>query len=386
MILPSQKQLFESVVETRSDTPDTFSAFTPCRIQAIGKRRDGGTKFWCIEHRADATAKYGVEAEHCRYARVPLPSPSETLILNEADYPGGVALWGAVPPVYDTTSHKLDRGVHVHARTNIGGTKQIDSTYRKVIYRPQKDGSRDLEINELDAIYYMVTSVFGLEMRYVECNRCGHPHLDRDWFSVHEHGKHLCAGCGKTFRDVTAAVGNPLARIAEQKGKATTVATTTSLNIRQKDFPAGLQIWGSNAAILWTAAHAESSGIHVHAYKTEGGDPDEDGTYNRVTIDGIELDADHIRTFMAQSALPHLKGRVVTATCAKCQLPHFDNGNHAFTPAGERKCTSCGGVVLSPIRVRNFISNPVVNQLKQLERHSANPRASADLGLIPETL
>ena len=40
----------------------------------------------------------------------------KVLDLNLDQYPGGVGLWGAVPPVYDTTRLPLDFGIHVHAR------------------------------------------------------------------------------------------------------------------------------------------------------------------------------------------------------------------------------------------------------------------------------
>ena len=36
-----------------------------CKIVDVGRRRDGGTKYWCLAHHANATAKYGVAAEKC---------------------------------------------------------------------------------------------------------------------------------------------------------------------------------------------------------------------------------------------------------------------------------------------------------------------------------
>ena len=35
---------------------------TTCRIGLVGKRRDGASRYWCFEHKADATAKYGKRA------------------------------------------------------------------------------------------------------------------------------------------------------------------------------------------------------------------------------------------------------------------------------------------------------------------------------------
>ena len=54
------------------------------------------------------------------------------MILNMDEYQGGVALWGAVPPVYDTTRLPLEHGIHVHARKEGAGLKDIDRTVRAV--------------------------------------------------------------------------------------------------------------------------------------------------------------------------------------------------------------------------------------------------------------
>src|SRR5262249_39137733 len=96
-------------------TPTTGGGMEPaaaeaeCRIVAVGKRRDGGTRYWCLHHKADATAKYGLPAKVCRYGHLPAISSTDIYMLDLGSFPGGVALWGAVPPVYDTTRKPLDR-------------------------------------------------------------------------------------------------------------------------------------------------------------------------------------------------------------------------------------------------------------------------------------
>ena len=83
----------------------TFLKFaSACDIRSVGKRRDGGTRYWCLAHKADATAKYGRRAKVCRAAHLPPILPEEILTLDLDQYQGGVALWGAVPPIYDTTA------------------------------------------------------------------------------------------------------------------------------------------------------------------------------------------------------------------------------------------------------------------------------------------
>ena len=110
-------------VEARASTTGT-GAVDDCQIVPVGKRRDGGTRYWCLRHKADATAKYGRRASTCRVAHVPLVTERETLSLRLQEYPGGVALWGAVAPVYDTTNRRLDCGIHVHARVEVGSVRR----------------------------------------------------------------------------------------------------------------------------------------------------------------------------------------------------------------------------------------------------------------------
>ena len=184
-----------------------------CQVFAVGKRRDGGTRYWCLRHKADATAKYGKPAIACRAAHIPPIEAKDRLELNVDDYRGGIALWGAVPPVYDTTALPMDRGIHVHARAVIGGMKKIDRTFRAVQITGDRLPNEGIHVSEFDAIYFMVTSVFGYEMKYITCSYCDYPHLDRDWFSVHPHRRHLCAGCGRHFLDTEIAIGNPISRL-----------------------------------------------------------------------------------------------------------------------------------------------------------------------------
>jgi len=209
---PRQTTLF-----SRSANEDGDAA-RGCEIVSVGRRRDGGTRYWCLRHKSDATAKYGKPADVCRTAHLPPIGPRDTFVLNLDKYTGGVALWGAVPPIYDTSLVPADRGVHVHARESASGEKAIDRTYRAVRVKGKALPKEGFYISELDAIYYMVSTVFGYPMSEVTCTYCGYSHLDRDWFSVHPHRRHLCAGCGRYFRDDATSVGNPIC--AAQIGRA----------------------------------------------------------------------------------------------------------------------------------------------------------------------
>jgi len=358
-----------------------------CDIKPVGKRRDGGTRYWCFVHKADATAKYGRRAKVCRAAHLPPILPEEILELDLDLYPGGIAMWGAVPPVYDTTRLPLDFGVHVHARKKAGGKKIIDLTYRGVRLIGRQLPSNGLLISEIDAVYYMVSSVFGYDTRHVRCSFCRYPHLDKDWFSIHPHRRHLCAGCGRNFHDTESAIGNPIRATQEILGlfprKPTKAAKTVSL--RQRDYPGGIQIWGSNPAIIWSSKKPEEEGIHVHAYKRDGLPAKPDDTFSVVEIDGVRLEPVMVRTLMAQNSLPHLENRVVSLKCDGCGAMEFSAGEQAFTPVVGRTCLKCGGHLSGPTRLRRTIGNPLIATLDYLARAAPRSPQKHATGLLPET-
>ena len=359
-----------------------------CDITPVGKRRDGGTRYWCLSHKADATAKYGRPAMACRAAHLPPILPHEVLDLDLDQYPGGVGLWGAVPPVYDTTRLPLDFGIHVHARRDSNGDKDIDATYRAVRLIGHQLPTEGLLISEIDAVYYMVSSVFGLDMRDIRCTYCGYPHLDKDWFSIHPHRRHLCAGCGKNFRDSVVGIGNPIRATQENLRllPRKPVRAAKVLSLQQSDYLGGIQIWGSNAAIIWSSEKAEEEGIHVHAYKADGEMANPDDTFSAVKVDGVRLDPAMVRTLMAQNSLPHLEARVVPLKCSRCDGMEFSCGEQAFTPVVGRICSKCQGELSGPTRLRRTIGNPLIAMLEQLSASAPRPPQKHATGLLSETL
>lgn len=362
--------------------------YCACEIKAVGKRRDGGTRYWCLAHKADATAKYGRRSKVCRAAHVLPIVPQDILELDLDRYRGGIALWGAVPPIYDTTRLPLDLGVHVHARRKTGGDKAIDQTYRAVRLVGRQLPLNGLMISEIDAVYYMVSSVFGFETRHVRCAFCGYSHLDKDWFSIHPHRRHLCAGCGRNFRDDTSGIGNPIREMQEISGlfPGATTKAAKKLSLHQRDYPGGIQIWGSNQAIIWSSKRREEEGIHVHAFKRVGELPDIDDTFSSVRIDGASLNPVMVRTLMAQKSLPHLENRVVTLRCDGCDALEFSAGEQAYTPMAGRRCSKCGDRLVGPGRLRKTIGNPLVATLERLAQNAPRPPQTHVTGLLPETL
>lgn len=310
-----------------------------------------------------------------------MPIPSKAICkLDPRAYRGGIALWGAVPAVYSTAAHDFDdRGVHVHARRQPRKKKLVDQTYKMVLADLKgSDGTRRvIEVRADDAIAYMVSSIFGLPMKYLQCTHCGDPHLDKDWFAVNRHRTHICFACGKSFRDVDRGIGNPLMALksfcGDEQVNRRTVAANRELEISQSQFPLGIELWGSHEAILWTSSAEEESGIHFHGYTSNFMVPAFDETYDRVIIDGIHLDNEQLRVLMAQSVLTHLKGRLVSLVCPRCQQPHFDVGERAYTPHIDHIC-ECGAEFSAPGRTKKVVSNPMLATLSKLEQSAMRPR------------
>ena len=158
------------------------------------------------------------------------------------------------------------------------------------------------------------------------------------------------------------------------------------LDIKQADFPGGIQIWGSNPAFIWTSDLAEEEGIHVHAFPRNGGDPNPDETYGTVIIDGVKLDPSMVRVLMAQSALPSIKDRVLPIDCPTCSKTQFDIEDSAFTPVVTRTCKHCGHQFTAPGRLRKAIANPLPRILARLAEKAPQQPQHHDIGLMPETL
>ncbi|WP_020467999.1 hypothetical protein [Zavarzinella formosa] len=361
----------------------------PCNVVAIEKRRDGKMRHWCLTHRADATAKGGTPAKKCRLAhRLPL-SDEDIKPLDLDQYLGGVALWGAVPAVYDTTRRPMDSGIHIHARPKPGSKKELDFTYRAVRLVGKNLPDNGIVVNEADAIYYMISSVFGFSMCFVTCTHCGWPHLDKDWFSVHPHRRHLCSGCGKHFYDSVRGIGNPIIGVQEacNADEHGIEPAARKLDIKQSEFPGGIQIWGSNPAFLWTQPKHEEEGIHVHAFLMDVQDePEIDDTFSEVVIDGVRLDHRMVRVLMAQNVLPSLSGRVRSMECSKCGNSQFDAGEAAYVPATMHTCIDCGRQFPTRGQTKKTVANPLLAILNDLAKHSPRPPQEHQLNLMPETL
>lgn len=324
-------------------------------------------------HGGSASGRGGVQLEVCDAVAVD-DDLAGCLDLDPAQYPGGVGIWAALEPVFNTTGRSPEAGIHVHARKEANGPKEIDGTFPavRVRCRPDLFGERSVLIRRDAAIAYYFSRLLGRRVKHLSCPHCGEVHLDAGEFALRPHRQHLCHGCGRHFRDTEDAVSNPLALVREALGDSDTtrqpMRAEEALDVRLADYGGGVQIWASNRAILWTAPRPEQEGIHVHLFPSGKGPPDPDETFSEVRLNGLLLDESMVHHLMAQRALPEISRRVETLLCTSCHSPHFDRDERAFEPHGEHECEHCGAAFRPLGRRRLSVSNPLVSVLERLRR------------------
>ena len=297
------------------------------------------------------------------------------LTLDFKEYAGGSALWGLLPPVYNTSKVLLEHGIHVHCRRVEEGDKIVDRTYDvvQVKFLNKQISSQVIEITRTMAVNYVIAQVFNIEMSYLVCTRCNHPHLDYGIRSISPHVEHECENCGTDFASDKETVGNPIVGIREtlpQHNGNIPVSPKRHIEIEQKDFPRGIQLWGSNRSILWARDKEEECGIHLHCYQNEKYRRVIDDTYASVVVDGICIDQNMLRLYMAQCAFPHLSEAVESLLCPYCATPHFDRDTWAYRPHKMHLCFGCKREFSSPSDKPYTIGNPMKKILQDLSRNT----------------
>jgi hypothetical protein len=195
-------------------------------------------------------------------------------------------------------------------------------------------------------------------------------------------------GFSAQLKGICSEASNPIVGVRHACGarEHQTAPSQRKLDIRQADYPGGIQIWGSNPAFLWTSSRAEEEGIHVHAFLDGQKDPELDETYGEVIIDGVRLDPEMVRVLMAQNVMPSLKDRSRSIDCPACGRPQFGVGEAAYTPTARHTCSGCGHQFAAPGRLRNLVANPLPAIFAALARMAPRQPQQHRLDLVPETL
>lgn len=327
-----------------------------CSIEHVGKQRNGKPRYWCLTHQCNATGPHGVRLSACAVSAKAGKVP-KVLEIDASAHPGGIALWGAVEAVYDTSSMPPEIGIHVHARAAQQGQKQVDDTFDTVVVKLSE--TEQATISGDTAIGFYLSRFLQRAVKLLRCSHCNEPHLDAGYFAVHPHRKHMCQACGRHFNDTEKSISNPIALLSSVQRNVAPIRAPRSLDVEQSSYPGGMQIWASNPALLWTSDRPEEAGLHVHLYDA-GGFIVVDDTFDRVVVDGLELNESHIQYFMAQQAVSYLTEKLSNLVCPTCSTPHFDTGDLAFSPHIEHECAQCGAKFSSKGRRKLVVANPFV--------------------------
>lgn len=269
------------------------------------------------------------------------PVKSKNLSFDVKDYPGGVSVWAGILPAYDTTSVKMNVGIHVHARQHRNQIKQIDGTYESLFLKIPN--GKSLKITANLAKIYRNIKIFDTDFQTIA-------KLDRQISSL------KIESWNEFFNDL---------EILKKQGihQDKIVPSSKSLIINQKDYLGGLQIWGDAPSILWTSsAIHEESGIHIHAFDNHGKKIIDD-TFYEVEIDGIKLNYQMLRFYTSQKSLDSLKSYIESLYCPKCGYQHFDD-RLTLLPHSKHFCQKCGLNFTTKIPT---IGNPIIETFEKLK-------------------
>jgi len=215
-----------------------------------------------------------------------------------------------------------------------------------------------------------ISTILKRRVKYLKCPECGNVHCDKGWFAVHYHQEHQCEKCGAKFSDTEPSISNPVMLLKELCGdvlqdRPIIDPVERKISIKQAKYPGGIQIWGSNPAIVWTSPKLEEGGIHFHGYYQRVITPTVDETFGALDIDDVSLDPEMVRHLMAQQALPYLVPHLCALSCPNCHQPHFDRFELAATPHTQHTCEHCQHEFDSPEDKKLAVSNPLIGILPQ---------------------
>ncbi len=297
-----------------------------------------------------------------------MPNPKLTSrSVDVKSCPGGLAIWGTVEAIFDTSrpprQEGFERGIHVHARMQQGGHKHINTTHNSVEVRNLPyEGLETIRIDLDLAIYFVVLSAVqnsGTLSRFVarELAKVSNG-VDRIENVADEANQRFSAKFGPPER----ALVEFLTRLNQARP---VVRPRRHLDISANDLRSGVQLWGSNKAMIWLGSNNEEEGIHVHGFD-ERGKISIDGTFDSISILGRSLDDAQARQLMAQAQFPEVTACLVSLSCKQCGHNHFDGGIAGLIPHAVHVCESCGGTI-DQSEARRTVSNPAVAVLRTAE-------------------
>ena len=358
---------------------------TDCVVEMVGSPA-GQPVGWCLAHGASATGRDGGRLSQCHHGRLTARDPDwlDTLTLPAGEYPAGVEARALVPPIYDTTisDPAIIHGIHTHCRRRPGAFLDVHGTFKDLRIEVP-DPRRFVSVNYQAILHYVVSTTFGLKPKHLECPVCLTPQTDVGLWAVTPRRERTCEACGNTVQDSEDAVANAAVlarRLLMDRLDPPLGPPAPALAVRQHDYVNGIQFWGPEAAVIYSSPEIEAGGMHTHLYdaRWEVSDPAVEDNFASLEVDGIAIDPEMARLFMAQRAIPELHQALLAMACPSCGARHFDQGPEAYAPHIEHHCAGCG--VKFTVGDQPSIGNPLLEDLRRAAS-LAKPPLQAQIGL-----
>jgi len=285
-----------------------------------------------------------------------------------------------VEAIFDTSDldHQegFERGIHVHGRKTPHGPKHINQTYSSVrISNLPFPGFENVVIGWELAIYFVIVNCL---------SAAGDESPD---FREEVETASPLNGTSVTmdYLDIARTMFLPPSSpnvdayidfFANLNKGRDVIRPNQAIDISASEIREGVQIWGSNKAIIWLAPHDEEEGIHVHGFSPFG-TISIDGTFDTVLLQGRSLDDAQARLLMAQAQIPRLSSHLASLNCPNCSRPHVDRGRAALIPHISHSCEFCGTRFRCEPEMRPRVSNPAFEILLAAQEaasvHSRTP-------------
>lgn len=153
-----------------------------CKIEYVGKKRNGTLQYWCVTHKSIASDKNGNKLNECLYKNKELYN--NILDLNKEKIAN-------IKIIYDNIFESLIPKIYIDNQEFNGIFKMDDSI---------------LDYRDISGL--MLAKINNTKLEKVCCNHCKHYHSDNGKFSYTPHKTHLCLYCGHLFKVKEANVGN----------------------------------------------------------------------------------------------------------------------------------------------------------------------------------
>jgi hypothetical protein len=286
-----------------------------CDFVRAGKFRNGPPRWWCRTHQTYWGTKADIESyettgEMCCSAHAqPMSYVLKPFTINLSEY-DEVGIWCSMPAAISTEKiGKRPPRIHVHVRPKVGANKTVDRDFQaiSVLYGDSGGLFGNEEITRVNitppAAYDFVTAIENeRDMSWVNCGRCGYPHLDLGKFALVPHSKHYCGNCGyDSTHSKGKIISTPLKPLHDQFAKSLKYETPDRRINLDEYGDCTFTVWASTPAVVWTAARPQELGIHVHVHRA--GKRIIDDTFGTVIYQGIELQRSELVKMMAERSI-----------------------------------------------------------------------------------